>query len=54
MERRDYLSERLSTSEYVNNGTLAFPIIRGTGGFRKARWGRGASVRTSLEARDIV
>jgi len=22
---------------------LAYPIIRGTGGFRKARWSRGAS-----------
>jgi hypothetical protein len=22
---------------------MAYPVIRGTGGFRKARWGRGAS-----------
>jgi hypothetical protein len=27
----------------VARDPLAFPVIRGTGGFRKARWGRGTS-----------
>ncbi len=27
----------------VASDPLAFPVIRGTGGFRKARWSRGTS-----------
>ena len=35
--------ERVAMEANIAADPLAYPIIRGTGGFRKARWSRGAS-----------
>ncbi len=35
--------ERRAMEAGVAADPLAYPVIRGTGGFRKARWSRGAS-----------
>jgi hypothetical protein len=35
--------ERAAMEAHVAADPLAYPVIRGTGGFRKARWSRGSS-----------
>jgi mRNA-degrading endonuclease RelE of RelBE toxin-antitoxin system len=36
-------SERAAMEASIAKDPLAYPLIRGTGGFRKARWSRGTS-----------
>jgi hypothetical protein len=35
--------ERVAMETSIAANPLAYPVIRGTGGFRKARWSRGTS-----------
>jgi hypothetical protein len=37
------VDEREAMEAKIAADPMAYPVVRGTGGFRKARWGRGSS-----------